>query len=123
MNSETMNTADHKPMNGQPWVPHAETLPEPAGQGVTRRVLAYGDECMCVENTFEKGGIGAMHSHPHTQITYVVSGRFRFTIGDETREVSAGDTLLKQNGVQHGCVCLEAGILVDFFTPMRKDFV
>ena len=23
------------------WVPHAETLPEPAGPGVTRRVLAY----------------------------------------------------------------------------------
>lgn len=105
------------------WVPHETTLAEAGGQGVTRRVLAYCDESMCVENTFETGGVGAMHSHPHTQITYVVSGRFRFTIGDETREVKAGDTLLKQNGVPHGCVCLEAGVLVDFFTPMRKDFV
>ena len=43
--------------------------------------------------------------------------------GDETREVGPGDTLLKQNGVMHGCVCLEAGILLDFFTPMREDFV
>ena len=50
-------------------------------------------------------------------------GRFRFTIGDETREVGPGDTLLKQDGVMHGCVCLEAGILLDFFTPMREDFV
>ena len=40
---------------------------------------------MCVENIFETGGVGAMHCHPHTQISYVVSGRFRFTIGDETR--------------------------------------
>jgi len=23
----------------------------------------------------------------------------------------------------HGCVCLEKGILVDIFTPMREDFV
>ena len=34
--------------------PHAETLPEPAGPGVTRRVLAYNKGLMCVENTFEK---------------------------------------------------------------------
>ena len=78
---------------------------------------------MCVENTFETGGVGAMHCHPHTQITYIVSGRYRFTIGDETREVGPGDTLLKQNGVMHGCVCLEGGVMLDFFTPMREDFV
>ena len=30
---------------------------------------------MCVENTFEKGAVGALHHHPHTQITYVVSVR------------------------------------------------
>lgn len=63
-----------------------------AGEGVERRVLAFCDELMCVENTFEKGGIGAMHHHPHTQITYVASGRFRFTIGDEVKEVGPGDT-------------------------------
>ena len=111
------------PEKKQRWVYHAEVLPQPAGAGVTRRVLAYTDGLMCVENTFEKGAVGALHHHPHTQITYVVSGRFRFTIGDETREVGPGDTLLKQDGVMHGCVCLEAGILLDFFTPMREDFV
>ena len=111
------------PEKKQRWVFHADALPQPAGAGVTRRVLAYTDGLMCVENTFEKGAVGALHHHPHTQITYVVSGRFRFTIGDETREVGPGDTLLKQDGVMHGCVCLEAGILLDFFTPMREDFV
>ena len=105
------------------WVPHAETLPEPAGPGVTRRVLAYNKGLMCVENTFEKGAVGALHSHPHTQITYVVSGRFRFTIGGEVREVTAGDTMLKTNGIIHGCEALEPGVLLDIFTPMREDFV
>lgn len=42
---------------------------------------------------------------------------------EETREVKAGDTMLKQNEVIHGCECLEDGILVDFFTPMREDFL
>lgn len=108
---------------GVPWVPGADISSEPAGPGVQRRVLAYGSDAMCVENLFETGGVGAMHSHPHTQITYVVSGRYRFTIGGETREVGPGDTLLKEHGVEHGCLCLEGGILLDFFTPMREDFV
>jgi len=108
---------------GQRWVPHAEAQPQSAGDGVTRRVLAYTDGLMCVENTFETGAEGPLHSHPHTQITYVVSGRFAFTIGAETREVAAGDTLLKTDGVPHGCVCLEAGVLLDIFTPMREDFL
>ena len=73
------------------WVPHAEIEPEVCGKGVKRRVLAYSKDAMCVENTFETGGVGAMHCHPHTQITYIVSGRYRFTIGDETREVGPGD--------------------------------
>lgn len=105
------------------WVPYAEISAEPAGDGVTRRVLAYDKDVMCVENTFEEGAVGAMHSHPHTQITYIISGRFRFTIDNVTRVVGPGDTLLKQNGVEHGCVCIERGKLLDIFTPMRQDFV
>ena len=115
-----MMTKNHK---DQRFVLHENTLPEQAAPGVVRRVLAYGDDAMCVENTFETGGVGAMHCHPHTQITYIVSGRFEFTIGDETREVKAGDTLIKREGVMHGCVCKEGGVMIDFFTPMRKDFV
>lgn len=111
------------PEKGQRWVSHGDTLPQAAGEGVTRRVLAYSDSLMCVENTFQKGAVGSLHSHPHTQITYVVSGVFDFTIGEETRTVRAGDTLLKEDGVRHGCVCREAGILLDIFTPMREDFV
>ena len=107
----------------QRWVFHEETLAQSGGPGVTRRVLAYTDGLMCVENTFEAGAVGALHSHPHTQITYVVSGVFSFTIDGETRTVRAGDTMLKTDSVIHGCRCEEAGILLDIFNPMRADFV
>ena len=108
---------------GQRWVPHEGTLAQSGGAGVTRRILAYTDGLMCVENTFETGAVGALHSHPHTQITYVVSGKFTFTIDGVTKTVTPGDTMLKTDGVVHGCTCLEAGILLDIFTPMREDFV
>jgi quercetin dioxygenase-like cupin family protein len=116
-----MNMAvNHK---NQRWVFYNDMAGEEIAPGVVRRVLAYCGEMMCVENRFETGAIGAMHSHPHTQITYVAEGRFRFTIGEEVKEVAEGDTLCKQNGVQHGCVCLEKGVLIDCFTPMREEFV
>lgn len=111
------------PSKGQRWVPYGDTEPQTAGEGVVRRILAYSDNLMCVENRFETGARGAMHSHPHTQITYVVSGVFSFTIGGETRTVRQGDTLLKEDGVEHGCLCLEAGVLLDVFNPMREDFI
>lgn len=96
---------------------------EDLGDGIKRKVLAYSDNMMSVEVYFEKGAVGALHSHPHEQITYVLSGEFEFTIGDETKVVKAGDALYKQPNIIHGCTCLSEGVLLDNFTPMRKDFV
>ena len=105
------------------WVFYRDINGVEAAPGVVRKILAYCESMMCVENRFETNAVGPVHSHPHTQITYVAEGRFRFTIGDEEKEVGKGDSLCKQNGVKHGCVCLEKGTLLDFFTPMREDFI
>ena len=105
------------------WVFYDDVKPEDQGNGVVRRVLAYSKDLMCVENTFEEGAIGALHHHPHTQITYVVSGKFEFEIDGIKKVVKAGDTMLKTDSVEHGCVCLEKGVLLDIFNPMREDFV
>ena len=96
---------------------------EDLGEGISRKVLAHSENMMSVEVHFETGAIGAMHNHPHEQLTYVLSGEFEFTIGDEKKIVKAGDTMYKEPDIEHGCVCLKAGVLIDTFTPMRKDFV
>lgn len=110
-------------MKNDRWVSYDDVKPQDMGGGVVRRVLAYSDDVMVVENTFEKGAVGALHHHPHTQITYILSGAFEFNIDGVKKFVKAGDTLLKTNGVEHGCVCLEAGKLLDVFAPYREDFV
>lgn len=96
---------------------------EDLGAGVSRKIMAYSDNVMSVEVYFEEGAVGAMHNHPHEQITYVLSGEFEFTIGDETKLVKAGDALYKVPNIMHGCVCLKKGVLLDTFAPMREDFV
>ena len=107
----------------QVWVRNREVTGKMVAEGVERRIKSYTDELMVVENHFKKGAEGVLHTHPHTQITYVVSGVFDFTINGETRTVRAGDTMLKKDGIEHGCVCKEEGILLDIFSPMRKDFI
>ena len=93
------------------------------GGGVKRRVLAHTSDVMAVEVHFETGGVGARHSHPHAQATYVVSGAFTFTAGGRDCAVGAGDTLAFERGETHGCVCTAEGTLIDTFSPMREDFI
>ena len=94
-----------------------------AGGGLTRKVGAYNDNAMVVEVHFETGTVASLHHHPHEQITYVISGKFEFTVGDKTHIVGAGDSLYKQPNIEHGATCIEAGSLLDVFTPHREDFV
>ena len=49
--------------------------------GVRRRLLGYNGDLTLVEVAFEQGAVGAMHSHPHVQSSYVASGRFEMKIG------------------------------------------
>ncbi|AUH32545.1 cupin domain-containing protein [Paracoccus tegillarcae] len=94
------------------------------GEDVSRQVLADHPQLMVVAFRFGKAGAeGALHDHPHVQSTYVESGRFRFTIGDELCEVGPGDSFVVPSGATHGCICIEPGTLVDCFTPRRDDFL
>ena len=95
----------------------------PAGDGVLRKVLSYSENLMICEITLEKGSIIAVHAHPHEQITYIISGKCRYTVGEETREVGAGDSVLIPGNVSHSIVILEDMKVIDAFTPAREDFL
>jgi quercetin dioxygenase-like cupin family protein len=96
---------------------------EDLGDGVTRKLLAHAGGLMQVAVAFQRGAVGSPHSHPHEQLTYVLSGVFEFTVGGETKVVRAGDTIYKKPNVVHGCRCIEEGVLLDTFTPQRTDFL
>ncbi|WP_379062536.1 cupin domain-containing protein [Mesorhizobium sp. UC22_110] len=91
--------------------------------GNRRRVLVNTDELMMVEFGFEKGGVGALHSHVHVQASYVAEGRFEVTIDGRTETLGVGDSFIVPSNLVHGVKALEAGRLVDSFTPHRADFI
>ena len=102
---------------------HDDTALQDLGGGATRRVLAWNAQLMAAEVGNEAGAVGALHSHPHTQCSYVLAGRFKYTVEGETVELEPGDSVIVPGGALHGTVCVEAGTLLDVFTPMRQDFL
>lgn len=96
---------------------------ETVGEGVRRQIMAYDDKIMLVNVEFDKGGVGPMHQHYHSQVTYVISGQFDLTIGEETKRMKGGDAFYIPPNVLHGAICVENGVLIDVFSPIREDFM
>ena len=83
------------------------------GDGVRRKIMSYDDRLMLVKVAFEKGAIGTLHHHPHTQISYVSKGVFEVEIDSVKKILKAGDVFYAAPGALHGVVCLEEGELID----------
>jgi quercetin dioxygenase-like cupin family protein len=90
--------------------------------GVRRRVLTCGDQLMVVQFAIDAGAEVPAHTHPHEQIGHVVSGRMRFRIGDEERELGPGEGYSVPGGVVHGAVGVTDVVAVDSFHPVRDDY-
>ncbi|HOG17283.1 MAG TPA: cupin domain-containing protein [Syntrophales bacterium] len=101
---------------------HSEALPVEVVPGLVRRTLAEGKAMMICEFSLDEGVKIPMHSHPHEQVGYVVSGSIRMTIGESTFEMNPGDSYFARAGVPHGVVVLHRAVVVDTFSPPREDY-
>ena len=90
--------------------------------GVYRQMLACGERIMTVEVTLARGSVVPLHTHPHEQVGFVVSGRLSFTIGDDEQVLGPGDAYAIPGGVPHGCTALEDSVAIDNFSPPREEY-
>ena len=96
---------------------------EGVGPGLRRKIMGFDDKIMLVKVDFKTGAVGQMHNHHHSQVTYVESGEFEMTIGEEVKTIRGGDSYYIPPFVMHGCVCTQDGVLIDVFSPHREDFL
>lgn len=98
---------------------------EVLGDGLKRKIVSYTEDLMAVVVCFDKGAIGAPHSHDiHDQIGYVLSGSFEAEIDGVKKVLVKGDAYLAPKTVMHGAVALEQdSMLLDMFNPARQDFL
>src|SRR5690349_14805959 len=93
-------------------------------QGAERRVLSYGGGMMVVQFSFPANVAAAVHSHPHEQIGYVVSGEIDLIMeGQMAQRLKAGSSYYVAPNVLHAIVTLVPSVLLDCFTPIREDFL
>lgn len=96
---------------------------EKIDENLDRAVVGYDESLMLTIVHFKKGGIGKLHQHIHSQVAYIASGSFEVQIEDEKKVLKTGDSFFLKTNVMHGVVCLEDGVLIESFSPMREDFV
>ena len=81
--------------------------------------LALGNHQELCWVKFEPGSIYPLHSHPYEQVSVVIQGRMRLTVGEETREVGPGDMWFVPSDMAHGGEILseEPVIFIDVYSP------
>ena len=99
------------------------SIPEERISDKIRRKVISGKQGMMVWWHFEAGGHAAAHQHPHEQISWMISGRMELRIGTVTRSMAAGDVAVIPGGVEHEAFFPEESEIVDFFAPVREDFL
>jgi quercetin dioxygenase-like cupin family protein len=107
----------------EPFYIESENEWEFVAEGVKRQITGYDVSIMMVKVAFETGGIGPIHQHYHSQTSYVVSGKFEVNIDGEKRVLQTGDAFYLKPNIPHGAICLEAGMLIDVFSPIREEFL
>ena len=81
--------------------------------------LAVGVQQELCWAKFEPGSIYPLHSHPYEQVSVIVQGRMRLTLGEETREIGPGDMWFAPANMPHGGEILgdEPVIFIDVYAP------
>lgn len=95
-------------------------------KGVNLDSLAVGEKSMVTKMNYVKGNFATLHSHPHEQCGYVISGSYRLIVETEPRIdviLAGGDSYAIPGNVSHSFEVLEGGEVVDVFTPQREDYL
>ena len=99
------------------------SVPEEQLTDKIRRRVVSGKQGTLVYWRMRAGAHAAAHMHPHEQFVWMISGAMEFRIGDEKRTMKPGDVAVIPGGVEHEIYFAEDSEVVDFFAPVREDFL
>lgn len=91
--------------------------------GVDFEVFAIGEKTMITKMLYKKSDFVPFHKHPNEQSGYIISGKYRLSIENQEYILSVGDTYSIPENIEHSMEIIEAGEIIDVFTPIRKDYL
>jgi len=103
----------------------ADVPEEQVKADLTRRLIS-GDRVMIATVELERGCIVPKHAHVHEQISCVLDGHLRLTVGDDggvSYDVRAGEVVLLPSNLPHAAEALADTRVLDVFSPPREDWL
>ena len=70
-----------------------------------------------LEVRFSAGATSSLHAHAHESLIYVVKGKLRITVGDESHVLGPGDACRNPTGVSHAVEALDESTFVEVKSP------
>jgi len=89
---------------------------------ISRKIVS-GEREMVAQIWLKKGAIVPMHDHVSEQLTHIVQGALKFTIGGEEIIVREGEVLHIPSSVPHQAEALDDTFELDMFSPIRQDWI
>jgi len=100
-----------------------ELVPEEKINDKVVRHVISGKQGTMVYWKMKAGAHAAAHKHPQEQIAWMIKGTMEFRLGIERRTVKPGDVVVIPGGVEHEAYFPDDTEVIDFFAPVREDFL
>ena len=102
---------------------HFDKMPiEKLTNNISRQYI-YSGQSMLVKWIFKKGAHIPKHHHVNEQITWITKGKAIVHSQGKKFTVKAGDVIIFPPHVPHEFFIVEDTIDIDFFTPVREDWI
>jgi quercetin dioxygenase-like cupin family protein len=99
-----------------------EMAPEKVTEMISRKIVT-GEREMVGQIYLKRGALVPMHSHESEQLTYVLQGALKFLIEGREITVREGEILHIPSWVPHQAEALDDTFELDFFSPIRQDWL
>jgi quercetin dioxygenase-like cupin family protein len=80
-------------------------------------VVATGEAVLLLELTLSAGARSEPHRHDHESVCYLLRGRVRTTVGDDSLELGPGEACRHAIGVLHSVEALEDSLMLEIKSP------
>ncbi len=97
---------------------YKEVLP-----GINIKTLCFGENTLMTEFILKKGAILNEHKHSNEQTGYLISGKIRLFVKNESRVLTPGDSWNISSNIPHKAEIIEDSIAIEIFSPCREDYI
>lgn len=91
--------------------------------GVKLQTLVHGEKTLMGRFEVAKDAKIPPHKHEHEQTGLLLSGKLLLTIDGEEHAVDTGDSWCIYGGSEHSVIALDDSVVVEVFSPVRKDYI